>query len=1246
MKQQQAAQEQSYDSQHVHHSRQQRAPRDSSTQHDQSEQQQQQPQSARGQPRVNQRGRGGARGGRGGGRSGSNAVTAYSDAAPLADSVSSPAGLPASSPSASSSAGGASASASASGAPRARRSPPPPHVDNSLLAKSLTDQLQSNSYECSVCCSVVGRRSRIWSCDCCHVILHLQCIQQWYESNRSANLGDPSWRCPGCQFVRTDPPGDYVCFCGKMVEPEPQPFLTPHSCGQVCGKKRNCGKHECNLPCHPGHCARCTQPGPVVTCACGATEHRLKCGEEDLARPTCDGVCNKLLACGKHRCAARCHNGACAPCADVQLLRCFCGQVEEERVCGQAGVVADPLEPERSTFSCARPCNKELNCGKHRCEARCHAGPCNPCVRMPPSAAGEVQRCGCGKEAHTRSEIDSSVSLAEWKRASCTERLPSCGAKCGKLLNCSFHTCTLSCHDPSVPCSNSPSGGGGGVAGCAEVVKRQCRCPAGNIIDVACVLIRGDRERGLPPAGDAAVLCETKCRVKLACKKHVCGQVCCPRGESHVCTRICEKPLDCGHHTCDSHCHVGPCGPCRVVYRDGVVCACGRTASARNFKCGSVPPACPFPCSRVRPCGHKCVHTCHEKECPPCVALVAKTCAGGHKTLLSVPCFSTPSCGVTCNKLLRCGTHHCKRPCHAGRCVVPAGSLMGGVAAAAAAAADGRRGWGMLPSAAAAAAAAPERKEEDASAAAAAAAAAAVAAEDESSVRSCAQRCGLKRPDCGHACAAVCHPGDPCPTDTPCREPARIYCECKRISKVVNCSSVAAGGPRALECPPQCEIDARNARFRDALQLDDSSVPRIPYPSEVLEQVISGDLFDFALRMERVLSEFVAQSQRPSHTFLPMQTHQRWLLHQLATYWNVDSESFDPEPRRTVRVVKTPHSKAPSMKLTDAVKLYREAKNNKSGVALGGIALPRVMAASTVVHLFDLDQDPKISPADLALALRPYSVDSSGARSFHLRVNWLDHSHALVVCADAQQASSVRAGLVSRKLFATDPDEATSRRAVNAWRETHASANNALFRRRHETGGVASIKKLAPPAAATTAGDQAGSFDDWSTARAATGSSSSTGVRGSDGPAAAASSSLASPPSSWDSHAADFDAQLEAAKRASLLPSSNTSGDSAVLSLPSSAGSVVLSKPGAAVVSTANAWSALNADDSAVVAAGEGAAERGEYAAAAASSSADDEEGGWERATSSRPRRQQKQAAAQAAPSVVAAPAHRDAFDD
>jgi hypothetical protein len=51
-------------------------------------------------------------------------------------------------------------------------------------------------------------------------------------------------------------PNKYTCFCGKKLDPEVRQHEIPHSCGEICGKERNC-EHKCKDPCHPGPCSPC-----------------------------------------------------------------------------------------------------------------------------------------------------------------------------------------------------------------------------------------------------------------------------------------------------------------------------------------------------------------------------------------------------------------------------------------------------------------------------------------------------------------------------------------------------------------------------------------------------------------------------------------------------------------------------------------------------------------------------------------------------------------------------------------------------------------------------------------------------------------------------------------------------------------------------------------------------------------------------------------------------------------------------
>lgn len=107
---------------------------------------------------------------------------------------------------------------------------------------------------------------QIWNCSTCFCSFHLMCIQRWskdtitqqklaLEGQIQVRQIKLKWGCPKCRYEYSpdDVPSEYRCFCGKIVNPQYQALLAPHSCGETCGKplKSNCG-HTCLLLCHPG----------------------------------------------------------------------------------------------------------------------------------------------------------------------------------------------------------------------------------------------------------------------------------------------------------------------------------------------------------------------------------------------------------------------------------------------------------------------------------------------------------------------------------------------------------------------------------------------------------------------------------------------------------------------------------------------------------------------------------------------------------------------------------------------------------------------------------------------------------------------------------------------------------------------------------------------------------------------------------------------------------------------------------
>jgi len=112
------------------------------------------------------------------------------------------------------------------------------------------------------------------------------------------------------------------CHAGKLKDPEFHQYVTPHSCGEVCGRERdnNC-PHHCNILCHPGPCPPC-QAFTTKSCMCGKTKQTAKCAAAMAIR--CNTVCEKTRNCGKHSCQSVCHAGSCDPCSEIitQVIEC------------------------------------------------------------------------------------------------------------------------------------------------------------------------------------------------------------------------------------------------------------------------------------------------------------------------------------------------------------------------------------------------------------------------------------------------------------------------------------------------------------------------------------------------------------------------------------------------------------------------------------------------------------------------------------------------------------------------------------------------------------------------------------------------------------------------------------------------------------------------------------------------------------------------------------------------------------
>ncbi|KAI4890892.1 hypothetical protein NFI96_020729, partial [Prochilodus magdalenae] len=492
----------------------------------------------------------------------------------------------------------------------------------------LNEAFQSGAITCLICIASVKRTQAVWSCVGCYSIFHIPCIQKWAKdsvflvssvTDEDFGKKDHPWPCPKCRYEYSpqQTPCRYYCYCGKEVDPAPDPWLLPHSCGQVCDRefKPPCG-HRCLLLCHPGVCAACVRYVPrVPLCAAyvryvpRACVRRVCCMCPVYVRITCVRCCCALLP---RRCSNKRRVAVCAPavCVTLCAARCPAGstpartpvmQVRQACFCRRSRHHFPTSLCVLSILVCGRP----LPCGHHTCERVCHAGACGECPRA------ENRTCPCGK---------SKCALP------CTADVPTCGDTCDKKLDCGLHTCSMRCHKG--PCET-----------CRQEVEKQCRC--------------GRYSKRMPCHKE--YLCESKCNQTRSCNRHQCRRKCCP-GNCPPCDLNCGRTLGCRNHKCPSVCHPGnSCDHCVPVQP---VAQTVRLWLEHGQNC----------------CGNYKNHTGRQHSSRVWREVVQVKCACG-STSLSVPCgreksTKPPRCKELCRWTVRDDSSSAAAQCSVGHPLV------------------------------------------------------------------------------------------------------------------------------------------------------------------------------------------------------------------------------------------------------------------------------------------------------------------------------------------------------------------------------------------------------------------------------------------------------------------------------------------------------------------------------------------------------------------------------------------------
>lgn len=716
----------------------------------------------------------------------------------------------------------------------------------------LIEQLTEEKYECMVCCDVIRVMAPVWSCQSCFHVFHLNCIKKWARSPASqADDSGEGWRCPACQNVAPKAPTSYICFCGKMTNPEYHRSEIPHSCGDMCGKKRTGGNcnHPCNILCHPGPCPQC--PAFITkSCICGRTSKQVRCSQAESLR--CEQVCGALLNCAEHPCTQICHQGLCPPCQLRVQQVCYCGVVHREVPCGTDRDRFDGS----GHFSCNKPCGKMLECQVHRCQQTCHTGQCQPCPRSPKL----VRSCPCGQTA-----LAKLLELGYPERRSCTDPIPSCGKICSKPLPCgdadTIHLCDKLCHEDSCgPCSLTST--------------VRCRCGS-KTKEVPCAVIQREEE--------LMFTCEKRCTKKRSCGRHKCGEMCCVDIE-HKCSKICGYKLNCGLHRCQELCHRGNCHPCWQTSFDELSCYCGETVMFPPVPCGTKPPECKKPCTRQHDCDHPVFHSCHsEDRCPPCTYLTKKWCMGNHEQRSNIPChLQDISCGLVCNKPLPSCSHHCKKICHRGACDAEGECKQP--------CSHPRPECGHPCSAPCHPGSPCPRNTCPAK----------VSMQCECGRRKETMPC-MEAANSQQRFAAISVASKL--SDMQLGESVDIGLMTKKEQKQAR-----------LECDQECATLERNRRLAEALQIDQSADPFNSKSSTCkFSDSLKEDArrqFKFVSEVEEEIKNLVqlankGKQTKRSHCFPPMKREHRRIVHELAEVYGVESMSYDSEPKRNVVITAT-----------------------------------------------------------------------------------------------------------------------------------------------------------------------------------------------------------------------------------------------------------------------------------------------------------------------------------------------------
>ncbi|KAL4098189.1 hypothetical protein QTP88_022837 [Uroleucon formosanum] len=320
----------------------------------------------------------------------------------------------------------------------------------------------------------------------------------------------------------------------------------------------------------------------------------------------CSMMCKSLLLCG-HYCSSICHSHD----RDHLELKC-------REPCNKSCVFNHPCKKicYMDCGKCTVSMIKELPCG-HQLTLPCFIDVSTfPCEEMVESV---LEKCG-----HTILK-------------SCHDKKPICSYKCIDRLDCG-HVCEKNCHKNDDP----------------DHEEYKCLKPCENI-NKKCSLNHKCRKM----CYEDCSLCTVKVKKILSCE-HIKNDVPCGLNVDEIkCILPCDRPLKCDHK-CQSKCYE-KCKPCenQVVK---VIPECGHSIT---MKCKTLPERklCTKECERILDCGHMCKKLC-ANECinTDCEEIVLqKNCklACGHDKVWVLCCDKIKEFKMDSQYLL----DKCREPC-------------------------------------------------------------------------------------------------------------------------------------------------------------------------------------------------------------------------------------------------------------------------------------------------------------------------------------------------------------------------------------------------------------------------------------------------------------------------------------------------------------------------------------------------------------------------------------------------------